>query len=45
MNAIAQPEPDDPASYGPLGVGRISFGPFWQIALAERSKEILGRWA
>jgi hypothetical protein len=25
-------------------VARISFGPFWQAALAERSKEILARW-
>ena len=45
VNAIAQPDKADPASYGPLGVARISFGPFWQAALAERSKEILSRWA
>jgi len=45
VNAIAKPEAADPASYGPLGVARISFGPFWQFALAERSKEILARWA
>jgi 2-methylisocitrate lyase-like PEP mutase family enzyme len=45
VNAIAQPDKADPASYGPLGVARISFGPFWQAALAERSKEILARWA
>ncbi|BBY27550.1 isocitrate lyase/PEP mutase family protein [Mycolicibacterium sediminis] len=44
VNAIAQPDQDDPASFGPLGVGRISFGPFWQGALAVRAKEILGRW-
>lgn len=44
VNAIARPEASDPASYGPLGVARISFGPFWQAALAERSREILGRW-
>lgn len=44
VNAIAQPDKADPASYGPLGVARISFGPFWQAALAERSKEILSRW-
>ncbi|WP_328350185.1 isocitrate lyase/phosphoenolpyruvate mutase family protein [Mycobacterium sp. NBC_00419] len=44
VNAIALPEADDPASFGPLGVGRISFGPFWQAALAVRAREILGRW-
>ena len=26
INAIALPDQDDPASFGPLGVGRISFG-------------------
>lgn len=45
VNAIAAPDKADPASYGPLGVARISFGPFWQAALAERAKEILARWA
>lgn len=44
VNAIALPDQDDPASFGPLGVGRISFGPFFQAALATRAKEILGRW-
>jgi len=45
INAIALPDQDDPASFGPLGVGRISFGPFWQSALAAYSKEMLARWA
>ena len=45
INAIAQPDQADPASFGPLGVGRISFGPFLQCALAGRAKEILQRWA
>ena len=45
INAIALPEQDDPASFGPLGVGRISFGPFWQRALSAYSKEMLARWA
>lgn len=45
INAIALPDQDDPASFGPLGVGRISFGPFFQAALAARGKEILARWA
>lgn len=45
VNAIVLPDQDDPASFGPLGVGRISFGPFFQAALALRAKEILARWA
>ncbi len=44
VNAIAVPDHDDPASFGPLGVARISFGPFWQAALATRAREILHRW-
>jgi len=45
INAIAQPDQSDPASFGPLGVGRISFGPFLQAALSGRAKELLSRWA
>jgi 2-methylisocitrate lyase-like PEP mutase family enzyme len=45
INAIALPDESDPASFGPLGVGRISFGPFLQYALSNRAKEILARWA
>jgi 2-methylisocitrate lyase-like PEP mutase family enzyme len=44
INAIALPERDDPASFGPLGVARISFGPFLQAALAARAQELLARW-
>ena len=44
VNAIALPDQDDPSSFGPVGVGRISFGPFLQAALAVRAKEILARW-
>jgi 2-methylisocitrate lyase-like PEP mutase family enzyme len=44
VNAIALPDQDDPASFGPLGVARISFGPFFQAALAARAKELLARW-
>jgi len=44
INAIALPDQDDPASFGPLGVARISFGPFLQYALSARAKEILARW-
>ncbi|MEZ0354006.1 isocitrate lyase/phosphoenolpyruvate mutase family protein [Mycobacterium sp. pR1184] len=45
INAIALPDQGDPASFGALGVARISFGPFLQAALAERAKELLARWA
>ena len=45
INAIALPDQDDPASFGPLGVGRISFGPFFQFALAAYAKDMLARWA
>jgi 2-methylisocitrate lyase-like PEP mutase family enzyme len=44
INAIAAPDQADPASFGPLGVARISFGPFFQAALAARAQEILQRW-
>jgi 2-methylisocitrate lyase-like PEP mutase family enzyme len=44
INAIALPDSDDPASFRPLGVGRISFGPFLQAALGVRAKELLARW-
>jgi hypothetical protein len=44
INAIALPDRDDPASFGPLGVARISFGPFLQAALAGRARELLARW-
>jgi 2-methylisocitrate lyase-like PEP mutase family enzyme len=45
VNAIAVPEQDDPAAFGPLGVGRISFGPFLQRALSASAQPILQRWA
>jgi 2-methylisocitrate lyase-like PEP mutase family enzyme len=45
VNAIGVPDKDDPASFGPLGVARISFGPFLQFALSERAKQLLARWA
>ncbi|MCV7102097.1 isocitrate lyase/PEP mutase family protein [Mycobacterium palustre] len=44
VNAIALPDQDDPASFGPLGVARISFGPFLQSTLAARARELLARW-
>jgi 2-methylisocitrate lyase-like PEP mutase family enzyme len=45
VNAIAFPDRDNPALFGPLGVARISFGPFLQGALSGRATEILQRWA
>lgn len=45
VNAISLPEQDDPSSFGPLGVARISFGPFLQRALSAKAEEILARWA
>jgi 2-methylisocitrate lyase-like PEP mutase family enzyme len=45
INAIALPDQSDPASFGPLGVARISFGPFLQAALTARARELLVRWA
>lgn len=45
INVIAFPDQSDPASFGPLGVGRISFGPFLQAALSNHTKEMLARWA
>ncbi len=45
INAIGRPDQDDPASFGPLGVARISFGPFLQWALSERVKDLLRPWA
>jgi len=44
VNAIAMPDQDDPASFGPLGVGRISFGPFFQGALGRAADQMLARW-
>ena len=44
VNAIALPDTDDPASFGPLGVGRISFGPFFQRVLSKHAETLLARW-
>ncbi|TQK30032.1 isocitrate lyase/phosphoenolpyruvate mutase family protein [Arthrobacter sp. SLBN-53] len=44
VNAIALPGQDDPARFGPLGVGRISFGPFLQGALTSRITELVNPW-
>lgn len=44
INAIALPDQDDPASFGPLGIGRISFGPFFQRVLSGQAEALLARW-
>lgn len=44
VNAVARPEVDDLEMYRRAGVGRISFGPLWQMALARVSGEWLARW-
>jgi 2-methylisocitrate lyase-like PEP mutase family enzyme len=44
VNAIARPEVDDLALYRRAGVGRISFGPLWQMSLGRVSAEWLARW-
>ncbi|WP_205875992.1 isocitrate lyase/PEP mutase family protein [Mycobacterium camsae] len=44
VNAIAMPDRDEPAMFAPLGVARISFGPFLQFALSARANELLARW-
>jgi 2-methylisocitrate lyase-like PEP mutase family enzyme len=45
VNAIGFPDQDDPASFGPLGVARVSFGPFLQRALSSRAEELLALWS
>ncbi|MGW5076655.1 isocitrate lyase/PEP mutase family protein [Rhodococcus sp. NPDC004095] len=45
VNAIADPVRGDKANYAALGVGRVSFGPLLQAALAVRANEILARWS
>ncbi|CCQ14995.1 PEP phosphonomutase [Rhodococcus sp. AW25M09] len=44
INAIANPAEGDLKHFASLGVGRISFGPIFQMELAKRAEEILGRW-
>jgi 2-methylisocitrate lyase-like PEP mutase family enzyme len=44
VNAIADPRNGDLAMYARAGAGRISFGPIWQMGLAEVSAEWLARW-
>jgi len=45
VNAIGHPANSDKSALAALGVGRVSFGPIWQMVLAERSNELLARWS
>ncbi|MGN6606022.1 MAG: isocitrate lyase/PEP mutase family protein [Jatrophihabitans sp.] len=44
VNAIANPAEGDLEMFRRAGVGRISFGPIWQMNLAARAEELLARW-
>ncbi|RZL73446.1 MAG: hypothetical protein EOP29_15705, partial [Rhodococcus sp. (in: high G+C Gram-positive bacteria)] len=44
INAIANPAEGDLSHFASLGVGRISFGPIFQMVLAKRAEEVLARW-
>lgn len=44
VNAIAKPDEGDLTMIRRAGAGRVSFGPTWQMALAEVSKGWLARW-
>ncbi|MEO6794411.1 MAG: isocitrate lyase/phosphoenolpyruvate mutase family protein [Mycobacterium sp.] len=45
VNALAAPDQDDPASFGQVGIARVSFGPLFQVALGKYAAETLARWA
>lgn len=45
VNALAAPDTADTASFGPLGIARISFGPLLQTALGRHAGELLSRWS
>lgn len=45
VNALGAPDSDDPASFGQLGIARVSFGPLLQVALGKHAGQILGRWS
>lgn len=44
VNAIADPATGDRAHLASLGVGRVSFGPLFQVNLAARATELLAAW-
>ncbi|MBA2338368.1 MAG: isocitrate lyase/phosphoenolpyruvate mutase family protein [Acidimicrobiia bacterium] len=44
INAVARPYREKLADLAAAGVGRISFGPFWQRRLGQLSGELLAGW-
>ncbi|MBD0859970.1 isocitrate lyase/phosphoenolpyruvate mutase family protein [Gordonia sp. zg691] len=44
INAIGHPVNHTKAALAALGVGRVSFGPLFQMVLAERAAEVLAPW-
>ncbi|MDS1115616.1 isocitrate lyase/phosphoenolpyruvate mutase family protein [Gordonia westfalica] len=44
VNAIGHPTQNNKAALAALGVGRVSFGPLFQMVLAERAAEVLAPW-
>lgn len=44
LNGIAHPADDDLVHLKAIGVGRISFGPRFQAALADHARSLLGAW-
>ncbi|GAA3693939.1 isocitrate lyase/PEP mutase family protein [Gordonia hankookensis] len=44
VNAIGNPAEGSRAHFAELGVGRISFGPLWQMSIAQRATDLLADW-
>ncbi|QMU19105.1 isocitrate lyase/PEP mutase family protein [Gordonia rubripertincta] len=44
VNAIGHPTKNNKAALAALGVGRVSFGPLFQMVLAERAAEVFAPW-
>lgn len=44
VNAIGHPVKNSKAALAELGVARVSFGPIFQMVLAERASEVLATW-
>jgi 2-methylisocitrate lyase-like PEP mutase family enzyme len=44
ISVTTRPDADDRKRLAALGVGRITFGPFWQAVLSARSQELLAAW-
>jgi 2-methylisocitrate lyase-like PEP mutase family enzyme len=44
VNSIGHPVNNNKAAFAALGVARVSFGPIFQMVLAERAAEVLAPW-